>query len=192
MAEGTYRLKRPLDVAASAIGLIVLSPVILVTVLVIRWTSPGPGIFSQERVGRDGKPFLCLKLRTMHTGTASVPTHEVSTSRITPIGGFLRRTKLDELPQLWNVLKGEMSLVGPRPCLPTQIGLVEERRARGVLALRPGFSGPAPVRGLEMADPEKLATADAEYIAAASLATDLAILLRTFLSSEARGDRARI
>jgi len=192
MAEGTYRLKRPLDIVASVAGLIVLSPVILITILLIRRTSPGPGIFSQERVGRNGKPFLCHKLRTMHAGTVSVPTHEVSTSRITPIGGFLRRTKLDELPQLWNVLKGEMSLVGPRPCLPTQIGLVEERQARGVLALRPGITGPAQVRGIDMADPERLAVADAEYLPAASLAADLQILLRTILSSEARGDRARI
>jgi O-antigen biosynthesis protein WbqP len=189
MAEGTYGLKRPLDVAASAAGLIVLSPVIVVTILLIRWTSPGPGIFSQERVGRDGKPFLCHKLRTMHAGTASVPTHEVSTSRITPIGGFLRRTKLDELPQLWNVLIGEMSLVGPRPCLPTQVELIDARRRLGAAALRPGITGLAQIRGIDMADPEALAEIDAEYLAAASLAADLGIVLRTLFGAGRRGDR---
>jgi O-antigen biosynthesis protein WbqP len=112
--------------------------------------------------------FRCHKLRTMYAGTASMPTHEVSVSRITPIGGFLRRTKLDELPQLWNVLKGEMSLVGPRPCLPAQTVLVEERRRRGVAALRPGITGTAQLRGVDMADPAKLAEIDAEYLAAAS------------------------
>src|SRR5690349_18149746 len=105
MIQGTYRSKRLLDVAISALGLLLLSPVISIALLAIRWTSPGPGVFSQTRVGRNGVEFHCHKLRTMYVGTASVPTHEVSTSRITPIGRFLRRTKFDELPQLWNVLK---------------------------------------------------------------------------------------
>jgi O-antigen biosynthesis protein WbqP len=191
MIEGTYRMKRPLDVVASVLGLLVLSPVVLIALLAIRWTSSGPGIFSQVRVGRNGMPFRCHKLRTMYVGTASVPTHEVSVSRITPIGRFLRRTKLDELPQLWNVVKGEMSLVGPRPCLPEQTVLVEERRRRGVAALRPGITGLAQLRGIDMADPAKLAEIDAEYLAAASLPADLEILIGTLINGEARGDRAR-
>jgi O-antigen biosynthesis protein WbqP len=127
----------------------------------------------------------------MYVGTASVPTHEVSTSRITPIGRFLRHTKLDELPQLWNVLKGEMSLVGPRPCLPEQTVLVEARRRRDVAALRPGITGLAQLRGIDMTDPERLAEIDAGYLTVASLPTDLEILINTLISGEARGDRAR-
>jgi len=127
----------------------------------------------------------------MYVGTASVPTHEVSASRITPIGRFLRRTKLDELPQLWNVVKGEMSLVGPRPCLPDQTALVEARQRWGVAALRPGITGLAQLRGIDMADPARLAEIDAEYLASASLPADLEILIGTVLSGEARGDRAR-
>jgi O-antigen biosynthesis protein WbqP len=191
MIMGTYRMKRPLDIAVSALGLLALSPFVLTALLTIRLTSPGPGIFSQTRVGRNGMPFRCHKLRTMYAGTASVPTHEVSVSRITPIGGFLRRTKLDELPQLWNVLKGEMSLVGPRPCLPEQTALVEARQRLGVATLRPGITGLAQLRGIDMADPARLAEIDAEYLAAASLPADLRILVNTLLSGEARGDRAR-
>ena len=191
MITGTYRMKRPLDIVVSALALFVLSPFILMALLAIRLTSPGPGVFSQARVGRDGVPFRCHKLRTMYVGTASVPTHEVPASRITPIGGFLRRTKLDELPQLWNVLKGEMSLVGPRPCLPEQTALVEARRRRGVTALRPGITGLAQLRGIDMTDPERLAEIDAGYLTVASLPTDLEILINTLISGEARGDRAR-
>jgi O-antigen biosynthesis protein WbqP len=191
MANGSYALKRPLDVTVSAFGLLVLSPVILIASLAIRMTSPGPAIFSQTRIGRDGIAFRCLKLRTMRAGTASVPTHEVSVAQITRVGGFLRRTKLDELPQLWNVLKGEMSLVGPRPCLPGQSVLVDARKRRGVTAMRPGITGPAQIRGIDMADPARLAETDAEYLASASLTVDLEILLRTLFSRTARGDRAR-
>ncbi|MGN6766115.1 MAG: sugar transferase [Rhizobiaceae bacterium] len=191
MIEGTYRMKRPLDIVLSALGLLILSPVIVIALLAIRWTSPGPGIFSQARVGGDGVPFRCHKLRTMYAGTVSVPTHEVSASRITPIGGFLRRTKLDELPQLWNVLKGEMSLVGPRPCLPEQTALVEARRRRGVAGMRPGITGLAQMRGIDMADPVRLAEIDAEYLTVASLSADLGILINTLVDGDARGDRAR-
>ena len=191
MGEGMYRMKRPLDVAVSVLGLLILSPVVFAALLAIRCTSPGPGIFSQERVGRNGVSFRCHKLRTMYVGTASMPTHEVSASRITTVGRFLRRTKLDELPQLWNVLKGEMSLVGPRPCLPAQTALVEARRQLGVDALRPGITGLAQLRGIDMADPARLAGVDVEYLAAASLPTDLGILIQTVISGEARGDRAR-
>ncbi|TIS62136.1 MAG: sugar transferase, partial [Mesorhizobium sp.] len=103
--------------------LTVTSPVVLVAMLAIRATSPGPAIFSQPRVGRDGALFACHKLRTMQRDTPSLPTHEAPAGSVTAVGKLLRRTKIDELPQLWNVLKGEMSLVGPRPCLPTQAEL---------------------------------------------------------------------
>jgi O-antigen biosynthesis protein WbqP len=189
MAKDGYGLKRPLDVAGAAVGLALLWPVILLAVVAIRATSPGPAIFLQERVGEGGKPFLCRKLRTMFLGTESMPTHQVPASRITPVGRFLRRSKLDELPQLWNVIRGEMSLVGPRPCLPTQAVLVEERRRRGVTALRPGITGLAQMRGIDMADPAVLAEVDAEYLSSVSLAVDLGILLRTFFGSGRGGAR---
>jgi O-antigen biosynthesis protein WbqP len=189
MAKDGYSLKRPIDVAGAAVGLALLWPVILLAVVAIRATSPGPAIFLQERVGEGGKLFLCRKLRTMFLGTESVPTHQVPASRITPVGSFLRRSKLDELPQLWNVIRGEMSLVGPRPCLPTQTALMEQRRQRGVTALRPGITGLAQMRGIDMADPAVLAEVDAEYLSSVSLAVDLGILLRTFFGSGRAGAR---
>lgn len=145
----------------------------------IRLTSPGPAIFSQTRVGRNGALFQCRKLRTMHAGTPSVPTHEASANQVTGVGRFLRRSKLDELPQLWNVLVGEMSLVGPRPCLPTQERLIAERVSRGVLVLLPGITGLAQVNGVDMSDPVACARMDAEYLRTRSIRLDLAILFRT-------------
>jgi len=183
-------LKRMFDLVVAAIGLIVLSPLLLIIVLVVRFTSPGPGIFSQIRVGRHGEPFRCHKLRTMYAGTPSVPTHDVAASHVTKAGRFLRRTKLDELPQLWNVLKGEMSFVGPRPCLPSQAELIEERLKRGVLALRPGITGISQIRGIDMSTPALLAESDADYLEKQSLAFDLRILLHTALGGGS-GDRIR-
>jgi O-antigen biosynthesis protein WbqP len=166
--------------AASALGLALLAPVLAALILVIRLQSPGPGLFTQIRVGRGGRPFRCHKLRTMRTGVPQVPTHLTQADWSTPVGRFLRRTKLDELPQLWNVLWGEMSLVGPRPCLPSQHVLIEERGTRGVLALRPGITGLAQVRGIDMSDPVRLAETDAEYRRRASFRLDLRILASTF------------
>ena len=132
-------------------------------------------------MGRHEKPFVCVKLRTMRVGVPSVPTHEAPPNALTPVGEFLRRWKLDELPQLWNVVKGEMSLVGPRPCLVGQRALIEERRLRGVFQLRPGITGLAQVKGIDMSDPFRLAETDAAYMAGMNLRLDLSILVRTFL-----------
>ncbi|MEW9806899.1 sugar transferase [Mesorhizobium marinum] len=179
-------MKRLLDIAlALPLGLIAL-PVVLAAALWVRRTSPGPAFFSQLRVGRNERPFRCLKLRTMHHGTTSLPTHEVGADAVTDAGRVLRRLKLDELPQLWNVLVGEMSLVGPRPCLPIQHELIALRRAFGVTGLRPGITGLAQLRGIDMSDPGKCAGADAEYLRARSLRTDLDILLRTVSGGIAR------
>src|SRR3954453_22456517 len=117
-------MKRALDVAACVLFLLICWPILLVIIIAIRLQSPGPAIFAQSRVGKDGRPFTCYKLRTMYSGTANLPTHEVQASAVTPLGEYLRRFKVDEVPQLWNVLVGDMSLVGPRPCLPTQTELV--------------------------------------------------------------------
>lgn len=163
----------------AAPALVLSAPIVLAAIAAIRLTSAGPVIFSQTRVGREGAPFRCHKLRTMRHGTPSVPTHEARASEVTSVGRFLRRSKIDELPQLWNVLAGEMSLVGPRPCLPTQGRLIDERRKRGVLALVPGISGLAQVNGIDMSDPVACAEKDAEYLRTRSLRLDLAILFRT-------------
>ena len=172
--------KRAFDLVIAAVMLAATSPIVLVAMLAVRATSPGPAIFSQIRVGREGALFACRKLRTMHRDTPSLPTHEAPASSVTSIGKVLRATKIDELPQLWNVLKGEMSLVGPRPCLPTQTELIERRRELGVLTVLPGITGLAQINGIDMSDPKRLAETDAAYIKAASIGLDLKILLGTF------------
>lgn len=156
--------------------------------VLIRIGSPGPGIFRQERVGRNGATFVCYKFRTMQAGTANLGTHEVSAAAVTRIGAFLRRTKLDELPQIWNILRNEVSLIGPRPCLPVQHDLIAARRALGVLALKPGISGLAQVNGIDMRDPVRLALWDARYLKLQSLLLDIKIILATALGG-GHGDR---
>jgi O-antigen biosynthesis protein WbqP len=189
-------MKRVFDVLAAGLGLIFLWPVILLTAIAVRLNSPGPGILAQRRIGRDGREFTCYKLRTMHQNTAQVPTHQVGASALTSIGGFLRRSKLDELPQLLNVLRGDMSLVGPRPCLPTQAELIEARSRLGALAVLPGVTGLAQIQGVDMSDPARLAAIDAQYARTRTFGGDLVIILRTLTGSgmnadPARGDLAR-
>ncbi|MGX7872049.1 sugar transferase [Mesorhizobium sp. ORM6] len=171
--------KKIFDLAGAALLLVATSPVLLLALLAVRVSSPGPAIFSQTRVGRDGALFRCHKLRTMYLGTPSLPSHEAPVSAVTSVGKVLRKFKLDELPQFWNVLKGEMSLVGPRPCLPTQTELIERRRRLGVLAALPGITGLAQIRGIDMSNPRLLAETDAAYLRTASLWLDLRILLGT-------------
>lgn len=154
----------------------------------VRLTSPGPGIFAQQRVGRGGTTFTCYKFRTMRQGTRQAGTHEVSADAVTTVGAFLRRTKLDELPQVWNILRGELSLVGPRPCLPVQVELIEERRRRGVFDVLPGITGLAQVNGVDMSDPVRLAEWDQRYIAMQCIPSELKIIFRTLLGG-GRGDR---
>ena len=185
-------MKRAFDVAAAGLGLIFLWPVILLLAVLIRRGSHGPAIFTQSRVGRNGQIFRCYKLRTMLGDTPNVPTHDAKASQVTPIGHFLRKTKLDELPQLWNVLKGDMSLIGPRPCLPSQTELVAERVKRSVLQLRPGITGLAQINDVDMSDPVRLAEVDAEYLKIRSFALDMTILFRTVFGQEGRGDRVKV
>jgi O-antigen biosynthesis protein WbqP len=115
----------------------------------------------------------------MFTGTGDVPTHEVSAAAITPLGDYLRRFKIDELPQLFNVLAGDMSLVGPRPCLPSQLELIAARRRLGVLDVRPGITGLAQVRGIDMSNAERLAEVDAQYVRSRSFFGDLKLAWAT-------------
>lgn len=183
-------MKRIADLAIALIGLPLALPVVLVCMALVKASSRGPAIFRQTRVGLNEEPFTCYKLRTMYVETASAPSHEVAASAVTPVGGWLRRLKLDELPQLWNIVRGEMSFVGPRPCLPSQVELVEARRTRGLYAIRPGITGVAQVAGIDMSDPERLARRDAEYLEDMSLATDLRLIIATVLGA-GRGDRVR-
>lgn len=183
-------MKRIFDLAVSATGLLLVGWLILILIVAVRLTSPGPGLFLQERVGRRQELFRCCKLRTMAVDTPHVATHLAPAAGITPLGRWLRRVKLDELPQLWNVLKGEMSLVGPRPCLPVQVELIAARQERGVFALRPGITGRAQILGVDMSDPERLARIDAEYAASMSFPGDLRLLALTVFGA-GRGDRVR-
>jgi O-antigen biosynthesis protein WbqP len=175
--------KQIFDLAGAALLLVATSPVLVLAVLAIRASSRGPAIFSQTRVGRDGRLFRCHKLRTMYVGTPSLPSHEAPANSVTSVGRVLRKFKLDELPQFWNVLKGEMSLVGPRPCLPTQTELIECRRRLGVLAALPGITGLAQIRGIDMSNPKLLAETDATYLRTASFWLDLRILIGTLYQS---------
>jgi O-antigen biosynthesis protein WbqP len=171
--------KRLLDLLVAATLLVMSAPLLLLAMLAIRLETPGRAWIVQERVGRYGVIFDCCKLRTMVAGTPLVPTHEVSGTMVTAVGRMLRRTGIDELPQLWNVIRGEMSLIGPRPCLPTQRELIELRRRRGVFEERPGISGLAQVLGADMANPATCATMDAIYLARLSTGLDLCLLVLT-------------
>lgn len=173
-------LKRALDVAIAVGASVVALPLCLILMVVIRAESPGNPLFAQWRVGRHQKPFLMLKLRTMTANTAHVPSHEVEAARITRAGRLLRRLKLDELPQLWNVLVGSMSLVGPRPCLPSQAELIAARDERGLFQFQPGVTGPAQLLNIDMSEPVRLAEVEADYFARATFWSDVAIIVRTF------------
>tara|TARA_R110002020_G_scaffold135469_2_gene302448 strand:+ start:10085 stop:11314 length:1230 start_codon:yes stop_codon:yes gene_type:complete len=181
-------IKRAADVAV-ALGIVLLFWWVLLLIwATIRLSSPGPGLFAQTRIGKDGREFTSYKFRTMKIGTPQAGTHEVSASAVTPIGKFLRRTKLDELPQIWNILRNEMSLIGPRPCLPVQTELIEARRKLGVLDVKPGISGLAQINGIDMSTPWRLASWDARYICLRSLPFDARIALSTVMG-KGQGDR---
>ena len=175
--------KSILDFVISLAALAMLWPILLLLGLLVRLTSPGPALFAQVRSGRGLKPFRIYKFRTMYTTAPSdTPTHQLSGAQnyITPLGAFLRKTSLDELPQLWNILRGDMALVGPRPPLPTQTDLIAERARYGANDLRPGLTGWAQINGRdELPIPEKAAL-DGEYVRRMSLKFDLKCILGTF------------
>ncbi len=154
---------RILDFLAAFFGLLFLWPILLV-VIIIGLFDTGSPIFVQERVGRNKKPFKLIKFRTMSVETKSVASHLASNASITKLGNFLRKTKIDELPQLINVVKGEMSLVGPRPNLFNQEELIRERDAQGVYDVLPGVTGLAQVQNIDMSTPELLAKTDKQMI----------------------------
>lgn len=180
---------RYFDLLFSSIGLVVSFPVFLL-LLVACYFDTGSPLFFQVRVGRHQRPFTLIKFRTMRSETVSVATHLADASAITFVGRFLRKTKLDELPQLWNVLKGDMSLVGPRPGLFNQVDLLRERAAAGVFAVRPGITGLAQINGVDMSDPAKLARTDSEMIRGMTLQAYLGYILFTIIG-RGSGDRVR-
>jgi len=154
---------RIFDILFSFFGLFILCPIILL-LLIIGLLDTGSPLFRQDRVGLNQKPFKLLKFRSMHVNTQAVATHLVQVSTITKWGSFLRKSKLDELPQFFNVLIGDMSFVGPRPNLFNQIELIEERSKRGVYSIRPGVTGLAQINKIDMSTPELLAETDAKMI----------------------------
>lgn len=181
---------RFLDLFLASFGLLMLSPVILLAMIFIGFSLRLP-LFRQERLGRGQQSFILWKLRTMRPETASVASHLVDVSSVTPIGRFLRRTKLDELPQLWNVLSGDMSFVGPRPGLPNQFELTKARKKFGVYSVRPGITGLSQISGIDMSTPELLAQTDARMIAEMSLKNYFKYIFFTIIG-KGGGDRINL
>ena len=180
---------RLFDLTLAVAGLILTSP-LLVILMIVGLFDTGSPMFRQTRVGRNKKPFTLLKFRTMRPETAHVATHLADASAVTALGKFLRRTKFDELPQLWNVLKGEMSLVGPRPCLFNQQELIEARERLGVFHARPGITGLAQVNDIDMSTPELLAETDARMLASLGVKDYFRYILMT-VTGKGSGDRVR-
>jgi lipopolysaccharide/colanic/teichoic acid biosynthesis glycosyltransferase len=174
-------LRRGIDIVVSSLALALASPLLVIALLAIRLESPGPVLYSQRRAGRDARPFEVLKLRTMVDGAEHIGAGlaiDADDPRVTRVGAFLRRTSLDELPNLVNVLRGEMSLIGPRPTLPVQVQQYTERQ-RGRLAIKPGITGWAQVNGRASLPWAERIELDLYYIEHRSLALDLRILRRT-------------
>lgn len=173
----------------SLVGLLLGLPILLVLML-LGYLDTGSPLFHQIRVGRYQQPFTLVKLRTMKPGTVSIASHLADGSAITPLGRFMRKSKLDELPQLWNVLKGDMSLVGPRPCLFNQEELIHERAALNVFEARPGITGLAQLSNVDMSTPRLLAKTDSKMLQELTVATYFRYLFMTALG-KGYGDRIR-
>lgn len=176
-------LKSFLDYLFAALMTIAISPILLVVAILIKLTSPGPVFFKQRRIGKDKKEFEIYKFRTMRTDTPKdMPTHLFTNAEsfITPVGKFLRKSSLDELPQLFNILRGEMSFIGPRPALWNQFDLIEAREEVKANSLKPGITGWAQVNGRDEIPIDQKASLDGYYIDNVSFGLDLKILVLTF------------
>lgn len=177
--------KRMIDLILSVAGIIVLSPILLVLSIIIKCTSKGPILFKQKRVGKDDTHFMIYKFRTMRSDTPKdMPTHllEDPDRFITPIGYFLRMTSLDELPQLFNIAKGDMAVVGPRPALWNQYDLIALRDENGSSKIRPGLTGLAQISGRDELEISKKAALDGQYARKITFLEDLRIFFATFFS----------
>ena len=196
-SRGRLARKRLFDVVCSALGLLFLSPVLILCALSVGLTSPGGVIFRQESIGKDGRPFIIYKFRTMRKDNAGLKISTSNDVRITSVGKILRKTKLDELPQIWNVLRGDMSFVGPRPEVREYTDLYTPEQ-RQVLLVRPGITGLASIRYrnendllstsadpnrtyIEEVMPAKLAL-DLEYIPCACVSYDIRLILETLVT----------
>ncbi len=180
---------RLLDIFLAFISLVFLSPIIIFLYLLIFLENNSP-FFRQVRVGKNLKDFTLIKFRTMKIGTESCATHLVDSTRITKLGRILRKTKLDEIPQLFNVLKGEMSFVGPRPCLPNQIQLIETRKKYNLYRYTPGITGLSQIMGIDMSKPVLLSKTDDKMMRNFSLLKYFYYIALTLLGS-GFGDRVR-
>lgn len=179
------KIKRIIDIILSLTGLIVLSPVFLILTIAIKADSKGPVLFRQKRVGRSKTHFNMLKFRTMRIDTPKdTPTHllENPEQYITKMGRFLRKTSLDELPQIWNIFVGHMSIIGPRPALWNQFDLIDEREKYGANDVRPGLTGWAQINGRDELPIEVKAQLDGEYIQKMSLGFDIKCFFKTIVS----------
>lgn len=175
-------MKRLFDLTLALLAMIPLMPLMLVILMAVRLTSPGPAIYWSDRIGRYNKIFKMPKFRSMRTDTPAVATHLLPdpATYLTPIGSFLRKSSLDELPQLWNILRGEMSFVGPRPALFNQEDLKALRSQNGIDSLRPGLTGWAQINGRDEISIEAKVALDCVYLRNQSFAFDLKIVATTF------------
>jgi len=184
MKPHQWIIKTTLDYLVASLGVMLCSPFLLLIALAIKLDSRGPALFRQIRVGKNGRPFTCYKFRTMYVDAPDIRNPDGSTfnagddPRVTRVGRFLRKTSLDELPQLFNVLKGEMSLIGPRPDLPDQLALYNQRHRKRLL-VHPGMTSWAAVNGRNALPLELRRELDVQYVENYSLSLDLKILLRT-------------
>jgi O-antigen biosynthesis protein WbqP len=172
-------IKRIGDVSVAISAMLIFSPIYVLLGLIIRLQDGGPAIFKQIRVGENGQEFVLYKFRSMPLNTPNIESSDTQKLQITPFGKFVRRTNLDELPQLFNVLKGDMSVIGPRPAISSQKELVDMRRANGSLYLKPGMTGWAQVNAYDGMTSEQKATFDGHYVKSFSFSIDLLILLKT-------------
>jgi O-antigen biosynthesis protein WbqP len=172
--------KRPLDVVLVSLAMLVLWPVMLAVTLGVRLSSPGPVLFVQKRVGRNGQAFLIFKFRSMPVSTGEIASGELGQMEIGRFAKFIRRTNLDELPQLFNIFAGDMSLIGPRPPLLSQTDLIALRQANGAIRCRPGLTGLAQINSFDGMSAQQKAQFDGRYADNVSLWGDLMILLKTF------------
>ena len=175
------------DFTFSFFGILVLFPVMILLIIIGLFDTGSP-LFFQKRMGKDGRPFTLIKFRTMYKDSQSVATHLISKSSVTPFGTFLRKSKLDELPQLVNVLFGDMSIVGPRPNLFNQTELISVRKALDVYSVRPGITGIAQINDIDMSTPETLARLDSDMIRNLNSVSYLLIIFQT-VTGKGFGDR---
>ena len=182
-------LLRVIDILIAFTGIVLFIP-LSVVVFILAFVETGSAIFFQVRVGQNQRPFTLIKFQTMKRETLSVATRLADPQAVTPIGHFLRRSNLGELPHLWNVLMGEMSLVGPRPCLFSQEELIGERERLGVFAVRPGITGLAQIRGIDTSTPQLLAETNADMLASLGVREYFQYLWWTVLG-KGSGDRVK-